>query len=495
MARAALDQEISGSLFPALNHAIWGDGGLTYPESHPLALARSRKLDAGGTRLTYSLDGRWRWSDGRRLRAADVAFTYRLLADPALGLPLSAAAEKLDSVSTPDDTTVVFHFRTAYPGRLFDTGVGIIPEHVYGRLPGEQLVGLPRFQETGAAGLVVSGPFRLAEWRPADRIVLTRNPDGRVTPRLDRVVIRIIPDEQTRVAELRSGRLDVARITSFREARRLEETQGIRLLRVRQRGFDYVAWNPGGHPAFRDVRVRHALSLGLDRDRILEALEMSRFGEPAGGPYGSLFPDLATSSPDRPAFDPERARRLLEEAGWQDRDGDGVRERDGLVLQFELATTAGDERRESAAQILQDAWAAIGARARIRLEEFGALLDRVIGRRYEAALLGWQVGLDPDISPFWYDPEGPFNVVGYDSPEVRGAIDSARAQPTARLAAPYWRRAGERIAADYPYAFLWFFDLPIAVGPRVRDVEVDVTGFLAGLYRWWIPPELRTTPP
>lgn len=488
LARAALDHELAGSLFLSLNHAEWHDGELVYSPGHPVTLSRNWQFGPDPGTLTYRLDTSRRWSDGRPVRAADVVFTYRLLQDPGLALPLSSATARLDSVRALDDSTVVFHFDARYPGMLFDSGMGIIPEHVYGRLPREELHGLPRFQEEGERGLVVSGPYRLERWDPTDRIVLARNPASGVSSVLDRVVIRILPDEQARVAELRSGGLDFVEVSSFREASRLETESRIRVLRVPQRGFDYIAWNPEGHPAFRDVRVRRALSLAIDREHILAALDMSGFAELAAGPYGSLFPHLAPEPTDRPAFDPERARRLLEEAGWRDTDGDGVREReDGVRLEFELATTAGNERRESAAQILQSRLADVGARARIRLQEFGALLERAMARRYEAVLLGWQVGLDPDISPFWYDPDGPFNLVGYDEPAARAAIDSARAQHTAELAASYWRLAAQRIAADHPYAFLWFFDLPVAVGPRLQDVEVDVTGFLGGMYRWWIP--------
>ena len=102
------------------------------------------------------------------------------------------------------------------------------------------------------------------------------------------------------------------------------------------------------------------------------------------------------------------------------------------------------------------------------------------------ALVGWAVGLDPDISMFWYDPDGPLNVVGYDNPSARAFMDSARAQPTARGAAPYWRRAGSQIAADYPYAFLWFFDQLVAVGPEIEGVEIGVTGLATSAHRWSI---------
>jgi peptide/nickel transport system substrate-binding protein len=351
--------------------------------------------------------------------------------------------------------------------------------------------GMPGLDPDDASGLVVSGPFGLRTWRPTELIALARNP-GSVTPALlDRLVFRLIPDEVARATELRAGGLDAAQINSFRQATRLHREQGIQVHRAPQRGYDYIAWNPVAHSAFGDPQVRRALSLAIDRGTLLRALDMPGYAEPAWGPYGSLFPQLKSDPPDDPMFDPEGARGALEAAGWIDSDGDGFRERGSERLEFELATAAGNERREEAVVMIERQLADIGARATIRLEEFNSLLGRTIGRDYEAVLLGWQVGLDPDIQIFWGDPASPLNVVGYDDPQTRVLIDSARASATATEAAPYWRRAAARIAADYPYAFLWFFDLPTAVGPRLRGVEVGVTGFGQGMHLWWIPTELR----
>jgi peptide/nickel transport system substrate-binding protein len=493
LAAAALDFELGANLFLALNFAVWESGHLEYPTSHPLALAKSWTLESGDASLTYVLDSSHRWSDGKPVRAADVVFTYGLLADTALALPLSSTTERLDSVVAVNDSTVTFHFDGAYPGMLFDTGVGIIPEHVYGAVPPERMRGMPE-PESADGPLVVSGPFGLAEWQPTDRIVLERNAASALQPRLDRIVIRVLPDETARTAELRSGELDVVQIGSFRAAYRLSQEPGIQILRIEQRGFDYIAWNPEGHPAFADVRVRTALSLALDRSSMIEALDMSDYAEPAFGPYGSLFPHLATPSQDEPAHDPERAAALLEEAGWTDVDGDGVREKNGASLSFLLSTTAGSDRREGAVQIIQSQLAEVGVRAEVQVEEFRSLLGRAMAGEYEAALLGWQVGLDPDISMFWRDAESPFNLVGFANDDVSALIDSARGHATAESAAPFWRQAGEEIASEYPYAWLWFFDLPLAVGPRVRDVRVSVTGFGIGMSSWWIPSDLRRRP-
>lgn len=513
LARTSLDAALSGLLFPGLNRARWNDGRLEFRSDHPLALAQDWSFGADSTELTYRLARGLRWSDGRALTAGDVTFTFGLLADPDAGLPLAYVTERTDSVTARGDTAVTFHFSRRYPGMLFDSGVGVLPEHRYGDVPPAEFMELagqagrggnggrgPRnggdggeshagaSEGAGSGPLAVSGPFRLAEWSRGERVVLVRNPSGPVAPRLDTLVIRVLPEEATRLAELRSGGVDLARVVSFRQADRLAGRRGFRIHRIPRRAYDYIAWNPRGHPAFSDPRVREALSLALDRRAMLEALEMERYAEPAAGPYGPLFPQLRVE-PGGLLHDAGRARRLLEQAGWTLPGGAreaGVRTRDGQELAFELATQAGSDRRTAAAELIRSQLAEVGVQAEVRTQEFNSLFGRMRSGKYEAALLGWQIGLSPDISQFWYDPGSPLNVVAYDDRRVRALMDSARAAPTAEGAEPYWRRAARRISSDHPYAFLWYFDVLYASGPRLRGVRVDVLGFARNAHEWWV---------
>lgn len=489
LAAVALDFELGGALYLGLNFGEWRDGALSYVPGHPMGLARDWTLD--GADLTYHLDTGRRWSDGAPIRAADVRFTFELLADTALALPLSSVTSRLDSISTPDDSTAVFHFASEYAGMLFDTGVGLLPEHFFAGTPRARLRGgLPLPDGRSPADMPVSGPFKLVEWRPEDRIVLTRNDRAEKPAKLDRLVIRVVPDETTRAAELRSGGLSAARFNSFRVTRTLEGS-GVRLLAVPQRGYDYIAWHPASHVALAERDVRKALSLAIDREGLIGALDLTEFAEPAWGPYGSLFARLRSAPPHEPLYDPDEARSLLDRAGWVDADGDGVRERGDARLSFDLSVPAGNDRREDAAEIIQSQLAAVGVRITIRPGELNALFGRLMAGEYQAALMGWQVALDPDVSVFWADPLSPLNVVEFDDASVASSIETALSQPSAAAAEPYWRAAAEGVAAEYPYAFLWYFDIPFAVDASVQGVRVDVTGWGTGLADWWLD---RATP-
>jgi peptide/nickel transport system substrate-binding protein len=480
LAAAALDFEFGNALYPGLNFAEWRDGGLFFPEQHPQALARGYEID--GAKLTYWLDTSRSWSDGEPIVAADVVFTFGILSDPDEPLPLSGVTSRIDSVVAINDSTVSFFFQQAYPAMLFDTGIGILPTHAYGELSMDGLRAL--MVNASDSGLVVSGAFNLAEWAPAERIVLVRNERGQPIARLDRIALQVMPDETTRRAALRVGDVDLVQLDSYAGLDGLAES-GFRLTRIPQRGYDFIAWNPEAHPALGSPAVRRALSLAIDRDAIIGAVDMTGFAEPAYGPYGSLFADLAPT-PDGDLYDPAEARRLLDEAGWQDADGDGVRESGGRQLSFRIETSAGNARREDAITIIQQQLGDIGVAVEIGLQEFGSLFARARDHDYDAVLLGWQVGLDPDISFFWADPDSPVNLVSYDVPRVATLMDSALAAPSPEAARPFWRESAQLIAADYPYAFLWFFDQLLAVSPRTGGVEVGVTGFAQNLHEWGI---------
>ena len=481
LSTSALDGELAAVLFLGLNWPEWGAGELTYVEGHPLALARSWEID--GSTLTYHLDSGRTWSDGEPIRAADVAFTYQLL-KRLQHMPMAIAAARVDSVVAADDSTAVFHFDAPYPGMLYDTGVGILPVHAYGGLTEDQLASVGRSDD--APPLVPSGPFTVSRWGADQRIELVPNPRSAVQPLVERITFLPYPDPATRVVAVRAGELDMALVESYRDATALDAEEGTRVLRVPQRGYDYIAWNPARHPAFASRDVRRALSLVIDREAVIAALDMTGFAQKAYGPYGSLFETLAPPAPEGGDFDPAAAGELLDAAGWIDADGDGVREKDGQALAFELGVPADNDRRRDAAQLIQGQLAAAGVRADLASQEFNSLFARARARDYEAVFLGWQVGLDPDISFFWADPESPVNVTGYDGPEVRGHMEAALASATAPEAAPHWAEAAQLIAADYPYAFLWYFDFVWVAAERLQGVRVDAVGFLRNPHEWTV---------
>ena len=484
---SALDGELNALLYLSLNSARWEEGKIVY-SSDELSLAERWEYGPDSTTLTYFLRPDAVWSDGHPIDGDDVVFTFELVRVPEVASPYIDSWEQLDSVVAVGVDRVTFYFKRRYPGMLVHTGIGIVPAHVFEDVAAENaaLAGHPSLVDPGG-GLVVSGPFAVISWNRGERLVLGPNPRAFTSkPQTDTVVFRIIPEQTTRLVELEGGGLDVVGPLPMDRAERLDADPRFRVETVDDRLFDFIAWNGEEFAPFRDPEIRLALSLAIDRAGILDGLGIADYSEPAAGPYPESFSALADPDLTAHPYRPDSASAILASKGWVDDDGDGVLERDGVPFRFTLRTQAGNQRRASAAEIIQARYADIGVNVRIELMEFNALLGVVFEQRdFEAALLGWQVGLEPDwvIGHFW-PPDHFFNITGYASAPLDSLFPLAQQAETVEQAAPLWRAVSRVIAEEQPYAFLWFYDDAVAVNERVRGTRIDTYGIYQNLHQW-----------
>ncbi|HET7463971.1 MAG TPA: ABC transporter substrate-binding protein, partial [Longimicrobium sp.] len=492
--QSAFDGDLVDVMYMGLTRSAWRDGRVVYLTSNdsPMALAYHWEyVGADSSAIRYRMRRGLRWSDGAPITADDVAWSYRMMADTTVASVRQEDVAQIDSVVAENDSTVTFHFKRRYPEMLFASSIPIAPRHVYRDVPPAGIRTHPSLNDP-ARGLVVSGPFKVGAWQRGSSITLVPNPEFKPAPYLDRVVLRVIPEATTRLVELRNGTVDFVRGISFDLVPQIRAARGgWRLERERGRFWEYLAYNPAKHPAFADPQVRRALGMALDVPGIIRALRMEEFTTPAAAPYSPIFRDLYDPQRMKPLpFDTAGAARLLDERGWTDADGDGVREKDGKPLRFTLTTNAGNARRNDVVQIVQQQWKRIGVDARLRQLETVTFLNSLPEKSYEAALGSWQVSLSSDISPL-FRAGAPQNIVGYASPEVDAMMDRALAQPTPERANPLWRAAAERIVQDQPYTWLYFYDPLTAVSGRLRGVRVDSYGAYQNLWEWWIPREVQ----
>jgi peptide/nickel transport system substrate-binding protein len=337
--------------------------------------------------------------------------------------------------------------------------------------------------------LVVSGPYRVARWDRGQRLVLEPNPLAfTARPATDTVVLRLIPDQTTRLVEFENGELDVTTPVEISEAPRIGADRRFRIETVDDRFYDYIAWNDARFQPFGDPDIRLALSLAIDRRGIIDGLELGRFARPAAGPYPPIFGEVSDPSLQPDPYLPDSARAILASRGWQDSDGDGVLDRDGTAFRFTLLTQAGNQRRNSAAEIIQAAYGELGIEMQVRPVEFNSLLGSMFeGREFEAVLMGWQVALAPNyLAGFFWPPAHPYNITGFASARLDSLIPDALAAPTAVAAAPHWREAARVIADERPYAFLWYYDDIVAVNEDVQNTRIDTYGLLQNLHQWTV---------
>jgi peptide/nickel transport system substrate-binding protein len=415
------------------------------------------------------------------MTAADVLLSHRAASSPDVAWAGLDTKEFIADVSASDPHTVVYRFARATPYGLMDAVEGnILPAHVFESTP---LSEWPKsaFLEASVTG----GPFLLKHHERGALLELVRNPSSLMAPlpRLDAVTFRIIPDEETLLNELMLGGIDVMENVPPRAAARVEASPRLRLVHVPDLSYTFICWNTA-RPLFSDARVRRALTMAIDRDSIIEGL-LPGIGRPASGPVLSFLwahdPDL-TPLP----FDPEGARRLLAEAGWADRDGEGVIDRDGRPFRFELETDQASGQRGDVARMVVAQLGAVGVVVVPRLFETGTFIARHEAHDFDAFVGSWRESTKVDLKSNFHSTSirGGYNYGGYASPELDRLIDRARAEPDPGAERALWIAAQRIVARDQPYTFLFERDRLHAVVRNLHLARVSPRSLYAGLAEW-----------
>ncbi len=453
-----------------------------------------------GRSVRLSLRPGLTWEDGAPVTARDVAFSFDLATDPAVGSRLAGRLQGLDPVARPlvlGDLDVEFRFlapRTADAALAVLASVPVLPRHV---LAGANRAALEHHFANERP--LLCGPWSVARWTRGDALVL--EPNDRFTgptedtPRLTGVTFRVLPDRDTRIRELEAGGVDVVRDLLVSDADELARSHPeIALRRRGWRTLEFVGWNLA-HPLFGDPIVRRALAAAVDRDRLIAEVLTSevtgeRYGRPAVGPISPSLCTLHADGLSPVPFDPTAARAGLEAAGWTRPEAQGVLERRGRPFRFHLLLPTGTPRRDAAAARLQADLATVGVDVVLEPVPAAVFQARLKEGDFDAFLGAWAASLEPDLADTWHSgPDRTFNFIGYANPEVDAILDAVPSEPDPARAAAAWQRFQVVVHEDQPYAFLYWADEIVAVHERFRDVRVDVDDPWGDLERWWVPPE------
>jgi len=459
------------------------------------ALADSWSWERDSTVLVFHLNPAARWHDGRPVRASDVRLTFSLYTDPALGSPERQPLARIDSVTVRDSLTPVFWFGSRYPEQLFDAAARmlIVPEHALAEEPRTKLAA-----SAFGRGAIGSGRFRVAKWDPKTAIELVADTTHyRGRPKLDRVIFAHTPDPNAMLTRFSAGELDAAEIVNSEHFRTLTARPelGARILPA----FDYafLQFNlrdprqPNrAHAVFGDVAVRRALTMALDRDRLVRS-QFDSLARVALGPM-THAQALADTTVAMIPFDSTGAARMLDSLGWTRPAGKAIRERAGQPLRFSVIVPTVSRNRMSMIVRVQEALRRIGVELVVDALEPNTFMARLAKRDFDAAFNGTRAEVSlAGLQAYWTtnaanDPAGR-NSGSYRSPLFDAHLDSSLSAHSAAQARAHASAAFETIIGDAPAIWLYEMRSAPVVHKRFRTAHMVPGAWWAGIADWWIP--------
>jgi peptide/nickel transport system substrate-binding protein len=461
-------------------------------------LAESWEIADDNRSVTFQLRRDIFWHDGEQTDANDVAFTYVTVTNPATAFPNAAFwdhyVKGVEGVEVIDDFTVRIsmepHAEFLDPFRT----VAILPQHLLGDVPPAELKQHP----FGTQCPVGNGPFVFWSHTPQDRWVFEANPGfpeglgGR--PFVDRYVYRIIPEQTTLLTELLTQNLDVYLAPRPDQAQRILDDPNVELLRYPFRNYVLVGWN-ARRPQLADARVRRAITMGTNRQSIVDAI-LQGYGTVADG---SVPPFHWAFDPNAPGleFDPEGAKALLEEAGWTDRDGDGVRENaDGIPLAFSIKYNTGNQQRQDIAEIMQAQLADVGVAVEPQVVEWATLLQQINTpelRDFDGVVMGWVVEFKLDDMDLFHSDriDQPYAWSGTRNPQIDRLLEELALIVDRDEARARWAEYQQVLIEEQPYTFFYFPDRLDGVSTRMKGVVMDARGEWLNIREWYIDPASR----
>jgi peptide/nickel transport system substrate-binding protein len=472
------------------------DGLVRYDKDLNLtgALADSWTFSEDCRELTFKLRRDVKWQDGHPFTSADVLFTYQTMVNPKTPAPFKEGYLLVKDVEAVDPYTVRIRYAHPYARALDTWSDYVLPKHLL-----EDYAAEGKLRESPQnRNPVGTGPYRFQEWQTGEKVVLVANPDyyaGR--PYISRVVYRVIPSQATIFLELKARGVDYVRtLTAFQYARQTDYPafrKAFNKFRYPSAYYTFLGFNLKD-PRFADLRVRRAFAHAIDKRELIEGVVLGLAREA----YGPIRPGTWAYTDDVPryAFDPARARRLLAEAGWKDRDGDGIVENEnGKPFAFTLLTNQGNDERRKIGEIIQQRLKDVGVKVDIQVIEWAAFIKEYVRpRRFDAVILGLGTGVDPDQYVVWHSSQtGPdrMNLTSFSNPEVDRLLEIGRATCDRRDRVRYYHRIQEILAEDLPMLFLYFKDELPVVASRFHGIKVAPAGILYNFDKWYVPRNLQ----
>ena len=419
--------------------------------------------------------------DGHPFDSGDVLFTYNSIINPKGTSPRKSDYEPVKAVNVLGPHRIKFTYKRLFSPAFGSWAMGILPEHILnenklkqeakkrGRDPEKFIMRDSNFGRNP----IGTGPFKFMEWKSDEVIRLIRNEnywDG--APEYEEYVMRIIPDSLTQEMEFYAGAIDNYSVQPHQVSRFSKENKYQSFSSIGY-FYSYIGYNIR-NPLFKDIEIRTALGMAIDIDPIIKYVLYGE-GERVTGPYPKITEWYDPDVKPLP-YNPEAAIKILNSKGWK-KNSDGWLEKDGKIFEFNFITNSGNLIRKNILTIVQESWRKIGVKSNTQLFEWAVFLkDFVNTLKYDALVLGWSMGIDPDLYQIWHSSQaGPkqLNFVGYKNTEADRLITRIRKEYDRLKQVKMARELHRIIARDQPYTFLYVTKSTQVLDKKIMIVEKE----------------------
>ncbi len=452
-------------------------------EFKPL-LASKWEISEDHLTYTFTLRQGIKWQDGKPLTIEDILYTYERIKDPKVDAGhVRNYYKDVVSAKKIGQNKIQFVYSKPYFRALeIVGGIPILPKHIFDN--DQDFNTHPANRQP-----IGTGPYIFEKWETGAKIILSRNEKyWRKKPAIKSMVFKIIPNNDVALQLLKKGDIDFGALRAIQWAKQTQSQafkDRFNKYRYWIPNYSFIGWNLR-KPYFSDRRVRIAMTMLLNRKLILDKMLFGLGKIVTGNFY--LFSDAYDKSIDPYSYDPEQAKKLLDQAGWIDHDGDGLRDKDGVPFKFTFLYPSGSEFAKSISLILRENLQDVGIEMNIKPLEWAAFLKEIRSHEFDAASLAWGQPIEQDPYQIWHSSqtEAGSNFIGFKNEEADKLIEQARQEFNRQKRNQLYKKFHQIIHQEEPYTFLFTNPSLVAIAKRFTNVKQYKAG--VDVLEWKIKP-------
>jgi len=478
-------------------------------ETFPM-LAKSWQWNEDSSSIILWLRDDVNWTDGKKFTADDVVFSFDVYSDPDIQSRLYGSFDKFyleenlhinlaKTFEVINPFKIKINFKKNSIPALIDIDYPLIPKHIFVNVDRKNFISIEK-----DLNKVTDGPFNLAKWDKNQAIILEANKESFLynPENADEIIFKIVPDYNSRITQLKKGEIDLIEEVRPDAVPNLKKNDQIEIASIEGRDYDYIGWNnidPDVYKKRKNIvpnkifgtdAIRKALSYAINKEEILNEY-LNNYGKIAAGPVSPIFKSAYNNQLQPYNYDFEKAKEILNSEGWNDKNNDGILDKEGKELSFTLYIPSGNPRREYASTIIKNNLKSVGIEVKVESLEPGVFFEKVFNREFNAWMAGWFVPIPLTLKPYWHSDlsMNQLNLVAYQNKEVSSLLEKFERERYGMVKDSLSKKFQEIIYNDCPVTFLYWIDNIIAYNKKIKNLTTSPLGPMHQPWNWRIVKE------